>query len=137
MKTELIKQILAEQKEVDAWTIVTLKVKKNNLYLTKGHNIEDNLQADREDVSVTIFKQFGTEIGDATFPIISTNAEEIRKQLADALFMCKHARKPSYSLPKKQEIKKQVSLVDEELLKETLSQKIVSLTQDAITTVQK
>ncbi len=130
MNKEQIISVLTETKEIDGWTLHSRTSKKNNLYVTKNQEIEDILTSDRKDIIVTIRKKVNDSVGESTFPINTEDEDILRKQITDALVVCEYALNPWYSLPKKQQIKKVINLIDPEITSEKIQENILKIYTD-------
>jgi PmbA protein len=96
---------LARKGAISDWRVNVLHERSANVYLGGKLDIEDQLDALREDIHVTVYVRFPDKtIGEATVPIITDDPAQAREQLLQAAAVCAHARKPSYPLPSPQEV---------------------------------
>lgn len=81
------------------WKINKIKSFKKNIYITKNNEIESVLGADREDIRITIYKKFGKEIGESSFPV--TDIKELKDRIKEAKKACEFTKKRIYEIPNK------------------------------------
>lgn len=87
--------------KIDNWTIEVNRIRRNNIYGENNYKIESLLNSNREDISITVFKKFGDEIGENTFEISSSDSlDKFEMELNDAITSCSIAKNKKYELPK-------------------------------------
>lgn len=104
-KIEFYKEKLQEMIQKGAlshYQIHFITKKKNNVYVEKDYKIESLLETSRSEVIFHIYKNFETEIGEASFTLNENSTEEeFIQNLKDSIFMCSYGRSKKYSLPNK------------------------------------
>ncbi len=102
-RIEVAKDILKEMKKkhlITDWKINALSVNRANIYTGKEFEIENQLTAYREDVTVTIYKRHkNNTMGDAQIQITSHLKRDIRQALNKALPVCEVANRKAFQLP--------------------------------------
>ncbi len=105
---------LLKKEKLYGWKIITIKKHRANLHYTKNYEEETYLEGKRKDVEVTIYVDYGKEIGENTFPITSDD-ENIKELIKDAVYACSFTKKQKYQLLAKKEKGKNVQLVDKQI----------------------
>jgi len=100
MKLEKIISILRRLK-LDSWSVLFEERRSCSLFLTH-RAVETSIDALRTEATVTVYKRYGKEIGDARFIISSDDEAELVAKVKDALLLTAYAKKPAYPLPVRQ-----------------------------------
>jgi PmbA protein len=99
------KELLEEKRkndEISDWTIIFKIGKKKNFYFEKDFKPESILSSKREEISITVFKEFGDDLGEADFVLsVSDDVETLEKELETAIFVSQFAKSKKYTLPEK------------------------------------
>ena len=111
-RLEIARAVLDQAKQASqatAWKLVHDHIFRWNLYYTKGAELEDVLQAERHDLTATVYKKQTQKrqdektgkklMGESSFPILSDNEEVMKKQVEDALFSCTLTDKDDFDIP--------------------------------------
>jgi len=106
---------LLKREKLYGWKIIIIKKHRANLHYTKNYEEETYLEGKRKDVEVTIYVDYGKEIGENTFPITSDDDEHMKELIKDAIYACSFTKKQKYELLAKKEKRKKVPLVDKQI----------------------
>lgn len=111
-RLEIARAVLDQAKQTSqatAWKLVHDHLFRWNVYYTKGAELENVLQAERHDLTATVYKKQAqkkpsektgkTVMGESSFPILSDNEEVMKKQVQDALFSCTLTDKDDFDIP--------------------------------------
>lgn len=89
-----------ESKEIFSWQANFGLLKRNNVYITKDNKIESVLEGNREELGVTIFRDFDDFIGESSFSVfLDATLEDFEKELNDAIYIAEFSRSKKYELP--------------------------------------
>ena len=106
-QTAQIKELLQEalnENEVSFWKINSYKKRKNNIYIQKDYKIESILESQRNELDVTIAKDYEDCVGESSFKIpMGADVEDFRKELSDAIFICSKSKSRKYNNVKKED----------------------------------
>ncbi|MFC1753846.1 metallopeptidase TldD-related protein [Thermoproteota archaeon] len=104
-----------KQKKIQEWNMTVLTINRANQYITKNFDTESVLESERIELHVKIHKNLGKHVGDSSFVVVETSTPKIRKQIAEAIGLCRYSKKEKYSLPSKQKLKKKTALADKKI----------------------
>lgn len=113
MNKQKIIQILKGQK-LDSWKIIFSENKRCSLFYTKNGELETGINSSGTQAAITIYKDYGKQIGDSSFEIYCDDEDKIKAQIKDALTLCALAKKPIY--PMLQPTAASVELVDKKIV---------------------
>ncbi|MBS3121429.1 hypothetical protein J4434_00915 [Candidatus Woesearchaeota archaeon] len=120
---EQIKEMLIE-KNLYGWKIELAEIARTNMYFTKFLEPEEIMNSNRTHIVITIYKDYGKEIGESSFNVVEFNKFVIQEQINNALIICDYSKKQTFALPEKESnlIKKEqlheLNLVDDKLITE-------------------
>ncbi len=105
-----------ESSSVTDWKITVASITRANVYVTKDQQIEDTLESERIDISITVYKRVGDKVGESTLPIKSFKTADIKKQIMDGITICKHSLNKGYHIAPKAVSYPDVAIVDTKMV---------------------
>ncbi len=111
----ILKTALEASNVID-WKITASSITRANVYVTKDHKIEDTLESERADVSMTVYTRVGDKVGESTLPIKSFKKADIDRQIKEGITICKHSLNKGYHLAPKAVSYPSVTIADSKMV---------------------
>lgn len=93
-----------KEKEISFWQANSSQILRKNIYVTKDNKKESILEGFREEILITIYKDFNNLIGQSSFSIfLDSTVNEFEKQLEDTIYISQFSLSKKYLLPKKED----------------------------------
>ncbi len=86
----------------DDWKLIYRDERRRGLFLANEEKTETSSSSRRASADITVYRRYGSLLGDATFTLF--DEQEFATKLRDALAICATAKKEAYPLPRKRPI---------------------------------